>query len=408
MLKLAMVSEHASPLAVLGGIDAGGQNVYVAALAQELGRRGVRVTVYTRRDDATVPKRVPLAPNVVVHHVDAGPPNHIPNPIDNLLPFMDAFAEELSTEWTHDPPHLVHSHFWMSGRASIAAAEPLAIPVVHTFHALGVVKKRHQGAKDTSPPSRIDEERAILRGARAIVPTCSDEIFELVRLGGDVSRMHVVPCGVNLRNFRPDGSAEPRTEPLHRLVSIGRLVERKGVDDVIRALAELPNVELVIAGGAPLNRLDADSDVQRLRTAAREAGVEERVVFRGRLERHEVPPLLRSADAVVCVPWYEPFGIVALEAMACGVPVVASAVGGHIDTVVDRVTGLHVTARQPHAIAQAVRTLLQDDALRASLGRAGVRGVRERYTWERVAHAMLDVDGRVVPVEAAGERRLHA
>ena len=407
-MRLAMVSEHASPLAVLGGVDAGGQNVYVAALAQELGRRGVEVTVFTRRDDATVPKRVPLGHNVVVHHVDAGPPEHIPNAIDNLLPFMDAFADELSAEWTDEPPELVHSHFWMSGRAALAAAEPLDIPVVHTFHALGVVKQRHQGAKDTSPQCRIDEERSILTRARTIVATCTDEVFELIRLGGEVGHIRVVPCGANLRNFRPDGPAEARTLGRRRLVSVSRLVERKGTADVIVALRHLPDAELVVAGGAPRDRLGSDADVRRLKAVALEAGVEDRVSFRGRLERHEVPPLLRSADAVVCAPWYEPFGIVPLEAMACGVPVVATAVGGHIDTVLDGVTGLHVPARRPAALARAVRRLLDDDSLRASLGEAGVRRVRDRYTWERVADAMLDVYAEAAPVEHALVRRLRA
>jgi D-inositol-3-phosphate glycosyltransferase len=400
VLRVAMVSEHASPLAVLGGVDAGGQNVYVAALAQELGRNGVEVVVHTRRDDATVPRRVQMAPNVWVEHVDAGPPEPIPNPIDTLLPFMDEFADELARSWARRRPDVVHSHFWMSGRASLAAARPLGIPVVHTFHALGVVKKRHQGAKDSSPPERIGEETRILHQADRIVATCSDEVFELVRLGGDLRRIRVVPCGVNVRNFRPDGATEPRTPGLHRLVVVSRLVERKGVGNVVAAVAGLPDTELVVAGGPPRERLAEEPEAARLMRIARDVAVQDRVSFRGRLERHEVPPLLRSADAVVCVPWYEPFGIVPLEAMACGVPVVAAAVGGLIDTVVDGVTGIHVPPRRPDAIVAAVQTLLGDASLRASLGAAGVRRVRRLYTWERVADAVLEVYGDVLPAGA--------
>ncbi|HSJ72729.1 MAG TPA: glycosyltransferase, partial [Miltoncostaeaceae bacterium] len=265
----------------------------------------------------------------------------------------------------------------------LAAARPLGVPVVHTFHALGVVKRRHQGAADTSPPERDAEERAILRGAARIVATCSDEVFELVRLGAERSRLSIVPCGVDTERFRPDGPRDRAARP--RIVCVGRLVERKGIDDVIRALPRLPGVELVVAGGPPAERLDDDPDAGRLRETARRAGVEDRVELRGGIDREAVTALLRSAGAAVCVPWYEPFGIVPLEAMACGVPVVAASVGGMVDTVVHGVTGVHVPPRRPARIAEAVAGLLADPERRAALGAAGVRRARERYTWERVA-----------------------
>ena len=131
-MRVSMVSEHASPLAVLGGVDAGGQNVYVAALSLELARRGIEVVVHTRRDDADLPRRVEMAPGVVVDHVDAGPPEPISHAIDRLLPYMDEFAADLARCWSLERPDVVHSHFWMSGRAALAAAEPLGVPVVHT------------------------------------------------------------------------------------------------------------------------------------------------------------------------------------------------------------------------------------------------------------------------------------
>jgi D-inositol-3-phosphate glycosyltransferase len=402
-MRVAMVSEHASPLAVLGGVDAGGQNVCVAEVAAALGRRGVDVVVYTRRDDPTLPRRVDLVPGVVVEHVDAGPPCEVSK--DLLLPYMDEFAARLAREWRDERPDVVHSHFWMSGKAALTAARPLGIPVVHTFHALGVVKRRHQGSKDTSPPERIPVERAVLYGADRIVATCTDEVFELARLGGDVHRIHVVPCGVDVDLFRPDGPAAPRTSGLHRVVSVSRLVERKGLGNVISALASLPDVELVVAGGPERARLFDDPQARRLRTLAHEVGVADRVHFTGGLLREQVAALLRSADLVVCVPWYEPFGIAPLEAMACGVPVVASAVGGLIDSVVDGVTGRHVPPRRPDAIAVAVRELLDDPALRAALGRGGVERARVRFSWERVADATLQTYREVAPMHAAAARR---
>ena len=393
-MKIAMVSEHASPLAVLGGVDAGGQNVHVAALGAAMVRRGHSVCVYTRRDDSALPRRVTMTGGVVVEHVDAGPARAVSK--DLLLPYMDAFAQALERAWDAQRPDIVHSHFWMSGRAALAAAKPLDIPVVHTFHALGVVKKRWQGAKDTSPPSRLAEELAIINGADQIIATCSDELFELLRLGADRHRVRVVPCGVNLEVFTPQGAREPRRDGMQRVVVVSRLVERKGIDDVISALRQLANTELIVAGGPQSSELAADPEACRLARLAADLGLSERVVFRGRLDRGHVPALMRSADVVACVPWYEPFGIVPLEAMACGVPVVASPVGGLIDTVVDGVTGVHVPPRDPGRLAEALALLLSDERRRAALGAAGVQRARERYGWPRVASDTLHAYDAVI------------
>jgi type III pantothenate kinase len=388
-----MVSEHASPLAALGGVDAGGQNVHVAALADELAGRGHDVAVYTRRDDAELPERVELPSGASVVHVEAGPPRELPK--DELLPHMSRFARVLRREWEERPPDVVHAHFWMSGLACLEAAGALSLPVVQTFHALGVVKRRHQGADDTSPPERLGAEESLARRADQIVATSSDEVFELLRMGADLRRLAVVPCGVDLELFRADGVAEERTGG-PRIVVVSRLVPRKGVGNVISALAELPGAELVIAGGPERSRLHADPEAVRLAALARELRLEDRVELRGRVERPALPALLRSADAVVCVPWYEPFGIVPLEAMACGVPVVASAVGGLLDTIVDGITGVHVPPRSPERLAEALRALLADAELRARLGRAGAERARSRYGWGDVADATLDAYGSLV------------
>jgi D-inositol-3-phosphate glycosyltransferase len=395
-----MVSEHASPLAVLGGVDAGGQNVHVAALAGHLARLGVEVLVSTRRDDPSLPRWAALAPGVAVHHVDAGPPYPVPK--DDLLPYMDAFAADLGRVWRRWRPDVAHAHFWMSGLTALDAGRPLGIPVAQTFHALGVVKRRHQGDRDTSPPERQDVERRLLAEVDRVVATCTDEVFELVRLGADVDRVKVVPCGVDLSHFCPDGPVEPKAPGLARFVVVSRLVERKGVGNVVTALAGVPGAEVVIAGGPDEADLAKDDEARRLMRLAEEAGVADRVTLRGRVERADLPALLRSADAVLCVPWYEPFGIVALEAMACGVPVVASAVGGLIDTVVDGVTGVHVPPRSPHHLAGALRWLLEDPTLRRRLGAAGARRARRRYGWSRVASSTLGVYGELLASTGAG------
>ena len=318
-MRIALVSEHASPLAALGGVDAGGQNVHVAALAAALARKGAEV-------------------------------------------------------------------------------------VVHTFHALGSVKRQQQGAKDTSPPCRVAEERRIARRADRIVCTSTSELFELGRMGAPAHRVSVVPCGVDLDLFSPEGPAWPRRPGLARLVVVSRLVERKGIGHAIAALAAVPDAELLGAGGPERARLGGDPEARRLMELARSSGVVDRVQFLGRVGRRELPSLLRSADVVLAVPWYEPFGIVPLEAMACGVPVVATAVGGLVDTVVDGVTGLHVPPRRPDLIASATRALLADDQRRRELGRHGARRARERYGWGHVAGATLDVYRALVPGVAAPRR----
>lgn len=410
-----MISEHASPLAALGGVDAGGQNVHVAALSAALAARGHRVTVYTRRDSPDLPARVAAGERFEVVHVDAGPPTQVPK--DSLLPYMAQLARGVAADWGQEPPDLVHGHFWMSGLASLEAARAgtgsgYPVPVVQTFHALGSVKRRHQGAQDTSPAERSWLEPAVGRTADRIIATCSDEVFELKALGVPGTKISVAPCGVNLELFTPEGPAERRTRR-HRIATVGRLVPRKGVDLAIRALRELKDgglddVELLVVGGSSgPDGLAVDPEARRLTALAAELGVADQVVLRGQVPQAQMPALLRGVDAVVCAPWYEPFGIVPLEAMACGVPVVAAAVGGLIDTVVHGKTGLHVPPQDPAALAGALAELLARPELARQLGRAGRRRVCARYSWERVAAetekayqlARAAVDAALDPVE---------
>jgi glycosyltransferase involved in cell wall biosynthesis len=398
-MRVALVSEHASPLALLGGVDAGGQNVHVGALAAALARRGDEVVVHTRRDDPALPEVVRVDAGVRIHHVDAGPAEVISK--DLLLPYMGAFGDELARAWQGWRPDIVHAHFWMSGIASLRAARPLGLPVLQTFHALGVEKRRHHGAADTSPPERVALEGAIAAEVERIVATASHERFLLAAMGIPPSLVSVVPCGVDLERFQPDGPVAPRGGR-RRILAVGRLVERKGVRDVVEALAGVPGAELVVAGGAYRSELEGDPEARALLIQAARCGVADRLDLRGRVSRDELPALVRSADVVVAVPWYEPFGIVPLEAMACGRPVVGSAVGGLLDTIVDGVTGRHVPPRDPAALAGVLRELLADAALLRRLGDAGLRRARARFGWDQVAAATRDLYAgvltrRVVP-----------
>jgi glycosyltransferase involved in cell wall biosynthesis len=399
VLAIALVSEHASPLAALGGVDAGGQNVHVACLAGALADRGHRVTVYTRRDAPDLPCRVELRDGVEVHHVPAGPAEPLPK--DELLPHMGEFGRYLERGWRTRAPDLVHSHYWMSGLAALRATRAHGLPLLHTYHALGTVKRRHQRLADTSPPERIPGETEVGLACDRVVATCRDEAAELTRMGIPPHKIGIVPCGVDPDRFTPKGPAAPRGPYPHRLLQLGRLVPRKGVAVAVAALARLPGTELVVVGGPPADRLDDDPEVRRLRGIARDAGVADRVRFTGAVPSEEVPPLLRSADVVVCPADYEPFGIVPLEAMACGVPVVASAVGGQLDTVADPGTGRLVPPRDPEALACAVAGLLADPVAREACGAAGRRRVLGRYGWGRVAAATEAAYCEVLDAEPA-------
>jgi glycosyltransferase involved in cell wall biosynthesis len=397
-MRIAMVSEHASPLAELGEVDAGGQNVHVAALSEALAARGHEVVVYTRRDNGKIPERVRAKAGYDVVHVPAGPAKHVPK--DEILPFMGEFARFLAAEWRASPPDVVHAHFWMSGFAAAMAARGLDIPLVQTFHALGTVKRRHQNEADTSPPQRIAIERIIGKKADLIAATCDDEVNELMRMGIRRTRTAVVPCGVDPKLFHPEPVA---SHPL-RIVSVGRLVPRKGFEDLITALKRVPEAELVIAGGPPAHKLRSDREAQRLLAHAEAVGVSERVRLAGQVARNDMPDLLRSADVVACVPWYEPFGIVPLEAMACGLPVIASAVGGLIDTVVDGVTGKLVPPRDPKRLARELRSLLADESRRNVYGTAGADRVTACYTWDEVARRTEHLYLRVARMSMAAAR----
>jgi type III pantothenate kinase len=376
-----MVSEHASPLAALGEADAGGQNVHVAALAKGLAGLGHEVTLYTRRDDPGLPERVPLCSGAQVVHVPAGPPRPVPK--DELLPLMDGFADWMDADWArHGGPDVVHAHFWMSGLAALRASRRHGIPVAQTFHALGTVKHRHLGAADPSPVQRLELERRVGSDVDTVVATCRDEVRELELMGVPSAKIHVVPCGVDTTHFTPVGPADSRMRP--RLLVVGRMVERKGFDDAIRALAELPGAELVVAGGPPAGRLADDPEARRLTQIGTELGVAERLVLTGQLPHYAMPGLYRSADVVLAVPWYEPFGITPLEAAACGRPVVASATGGLMDTVVDGETGILVPPRDPSALARAAAALLADRETAARWGAAARARAVEQYDWSIV------------------------
>ncbi|MEU7653005.1 glycosyltransferase [Micromonospora taraxaci] len=397
-MRIAMISEHASPLAVLGGEDAGGQNTHVAELSAALAAAGHEVRVYTRRDAPDLPVTVRSPDGYDVVHVPAGPAEPVAK--DALLPHMREFSRWLTERWRGGDwaPEVIHAHFWMSGLAALTAGRQTGVPVVQTYHALGTVKRRYQGVQDTSPARRVSYERELGRSVDRIVAQCRDEVGELVRMGVPRSRMTVVPSGVNLATFAPLGPAADREPGRARILTVGRLVERKGFQTVVRAMALVADAECVVVGGPPEGLLETDPYARRLRALAESCGVADRVHLVGAVPREEMGRWYRSADLLVAAPWYEPFGLTPLEAMACGVPVVGTAVGGIRDTVVDGTTGDLVAARDPHALAAAIQGLLDDRIRRFAYATAARERARTRYSWAATAERLVEVYSEVAAV----------
>ncbi len=411
-MRIALISEHASPLAAPGGTDSGGQNVYVANVAACLARLGHHVDVLTRRDAPSLPGVVEMEPRLRVIHVPAGPAAPVAK--EEMLPLMAAFtAASVQLFRQSEPYDVVHANFFMSGLVGLRLKALLGTPLVMTYHALGLVRREHQGAADGFPPERVAIERRIAQVADRVVAECPQDESDLQRLYGvPAERLAMVPCGVDLAEFGARTTASRRRarrqlglgEDEFVVLQLGRMVPRKGVDNVIQAVAQMDRsrpVRLLVVGG---NSASADEsatpEIGRLRTIAAECGLAAAVTFTGQRPRSALRTCYHAADVFVSTPWYEPFGITPLEAMACGLPVIGSAVGGIRYSVVDGITGFLVPPRAPHVLAQRLEQLRADPSLAAALGRAGARRVRSRFTWDRVTEELVDVyRAAAVPVE---------
>jgi D-inositol-3-phosphate glycosyltransferase len=396
--RVCFISDHASPLAMLGGVDAGGQNVYVGQVARGLARIGYQVDVFTRRERPGDPEVVPFGRGVRVIHVDAGPAEPVPK--EELLPYMGDFSAAVTRAARRVRYDLAHAHFFLSGLVADELKRRAGVPYAVTFHALGRVRRREQGAGDGFPDDRFGIEDRVVEGADAIVAECPQDREDLLELyAADARKLVTIPCGVDSRELSPGSRAEARARlgldpdvPL--VLQLGRLVPRKGVDDVIRAMAVLSerhpaDARLLIVGGAHREPDPAsDPELRRLMTIAADLGVADRVTFAGSRGRDELVDHYRAADVFVSAPWYEPFGITPLEAMACAIPVVGSAVGGIRWTVVHGETGLLVPPRDPGAIADALARVLADPLLAERMGAEGLRRVHRSFTWQRVSREM--------------------
>lgn len=520
--RIAMISDHASPLAEPGSIDCGGQNVYVAHLARELARAGVAVDIFTRRDAPGLRPVVDWLDGVRVIHVPAGPARDVPK--EQMLPYIDAFARFVARFARRQPLmyDLVHANFFMSGMVAAHLRRTLNLPFVITFHALGQVRRLAQGAADGFPSQRVQIESGLMREAGRVIAECPQDRLDMEHLYDAPSpRIAVVPCGFSPAEFWPVPMREARQRlriPGGRFVvlQLGRMVPRKGIDTVIQGVAMLRqrhgvDAELVIVGGdgptakaghvsttpaiqaAPqqtgngadggsdaldgarrafdsasgafddgagakgagaegvgaegAGAFNADTDgadtaatadraegalgdgggttrhdpvgrdcsqdpasghdgaeLARLRQLARELGIAAHVRFEGRQPRDILRDYYAAADVFASTPWYEPFGITPVEAMACARAVVGAGVGGIKNTVLDGITGYLVPPRDPEALADRLARLQRQPERAQRMGQLGRVRACEHYTWQRVAQQVMTVYTEVLEETRAAHR----
>jgi D-inositol-3-phosphate glycosyltransferase len=365
-------------------------NVYVRELSRQLGQRGYLVDVFTRRSDTESPEVVALDENVRLVHLRAGPLRQVEK--EDLRRYAGEFERSLVRfQETHGLRYdIVHSHYWLSGWIGQRLQKRWSVPHVTMFHTLGEVKNRSRITERESS-ERIRTERELARGADRIVCASQHEKHLLERLyGADPDRIAVVPCGVDLDLFKPADKESARKAlgftDEHIILFVGRIEPLKGLDILISAAAQLehdPHVYVLIVGGD--NRSQAQVD--ELQGLASGLGIGQRVCFLGAVDHEKLPLFYNAADVLVMPSFYESFGLVALEAMACGTPVVASRVGGLTSAVSDGETGYLVSWRCAEPFAERLDLLLENEDLRRNLGQAA-REAMKRFRWANVAEAI--------------------
>jgi D-inositol-3-phosphate glycosyltransferase len=390
-----MISVHSSPLGKLGTQDTGGMSVYIRELSRQLGRRGHRVDIFTRGGDGHAPGEVlRMSENVRLIPLELGPEANAPKTA--LYPHLFGFFREMDRirQQQGIAYDLIHSHYWLSGQVGLRARQAWGVPHITTFHTLGAVKNI-VCAPLSEPEIRISVERDLTTASDRVLVTSGREKENLLRLyGAEPARIAVAPCGVNLDVFRPmDRSIARRRigagvdEKL--VLYVGRFAPEKGLERLLQAAARLrhiPGLRLIIVGGDG----DRDSAQRRMKEVSRGCGLADRVAFRGRVEQGELPWYYSAADLLALPSSYESFGMVALEALACGTPVAATRVGAMEDLLRDSQNGRLSQDISPSSLAAAIEALLKDRAAPQQTAEAIRRSV-VRYAWSRVAAEVLHI-----------------
>lgn len=420
-----MLSVHTCPLAMLGGKKTGGMNVYVRDFSRELGRQGIQVDVFTRSQDDCVPRVVhDLGFGGRVIHIPAGPER--PVPVADIIGYLNEFttgvlhfAQEEGV--TYD---LIYSHYWLSGlvaeklRTAWVQTHGRYVPIIHMFHTLGHMKNRiAQSDSERAPQERIAGEMHVIQIADRIIAATPAEQAQLNWLyDADMDKVAIIPPGVDLERFKPIPKAIAKERvgiPLQdkNIVFAGRIEPLKGIDTLLLAMAlihqrhpgAVRNTCVAIIGGDPWTD-DPDEEMARLKELRASLGIHEFVTFLGAKDQNVLPNYYAAAEMVVMPSHYESFGMVALEAMAMGTPVVASDVGGLAFLVQDGVNGLHAPSRDPEALAGCIYELLTDEQYRARLGQ-NAREYACDYDWKHIVQRMLRVYEAVLTGEGCIQRQ---
>jgi D-inositol-3-phosphate glycosyltransferase len=406
-MRVAMLSYHTCPLATLGGKDTGGMNVYVRDLTRELGRKGIGVDVFTRSQDEHVPHVLhDLGYGNRVVHIAAGPETSLSrldlaDYLDEFIKGVKDFAE--SKELDYD---LIHCHYWLSGLAGLALREAWNLPFVQMFHTLAIMKDRvARSAEEEASDLRLESEARLLRLADRVVAATPAEVAQIQWLyREDTSRVVVIPPGIDTSHFYPipeDEAKEFIGVPCHdrMILFVGRIEPLKGIDTLIEAVGILhqekvlekhPFCLAVIGGDPQASREQMSAEMERLHSMRKSLGILDLITFLGKRDQDTLPYYYSAAEVVVVPSHYESFGLVALEAMACGTPVVASETGGLAFLVKDGETGFHVPAADPEALAEKLRLIIQDDELRAHLGQQAAE-YAQGYSWSMVIEQVVDL-----------------
>jgi len=414
--RIAMLSVHTCPLAMLGGKETGGMNVYVRDLSRELGQQGFKVDVFTRSQNPAVPRVDGLGQNARVIHVLAGPEapydkNLVHDHLPEFVAGVKRFAEGQGIAYD-----LIHSHYWLSGWVARELRHSWGIPIIQMFHTLGQMKDSvAQRPEERETSRRIEVETQIMAFADWLVAATPLEKAQMVWLyGADPCKIEVIPCGVDVSLFRPLSQERSRQQlgvcdRRYMILFVGRIEPLKGIDTLLRAMAIVvkdfsrwkEEICVCIVGGDASEKPEAiNAEMERLRALREELGISDLVTFLGAQAQDTLPCYYSAADVLVVPSHYESFGMVALEAMACGTPVIASKVGGLSFTVQDGITGFHVPERDPEALAGKISLLLKDHDLRSRLSAQAVQWV-QLYSWSRVADQIVSLYRRLVPDRVA-------
>lgn len=411
-MRIAMISYHTCPLATLGGKDTGGMNVYVRDLTRELGRLGIHVDVFTRSQDEHVPHVLhDLGYGNRVVHIPAGPEQ--PSPKQQLPDYIPEFVQGIEHFAAEKGLHydLIHSHYWMSGLAAEMLSEAwgaphsnAAVPIIQMFHTLGEMKNRiAQSDEERETPSRLEGERRVLaRVDRVIAATLAEKAQLEWLYKADSRKLTIIPPGVDTGRFYPIPKDEAKQfigipNEDRMVLFVGRIEPLKGLDTLIRAMAcmgledsNCPTYLVIIGGDPSASPEDMTSEMASLQQLCRDLKMDRTVVFLGKRGQDTLPYYYSAAEVLVMPSHYESFGMVALEAMACGTPVIASQVGGLAFLIEDGVTGYHIPGGDSDALCDKLTLLLGNAEKRELMGASAAEEAKD-YSWDKIAAQMIAV-----------------